>query len=410
MKFEYFIARRYIFAKRSFNFITVITVLSIIGITVGVAALIVVLSIFNGFQNMTKKQFLGFDPHIRIVPKEGTWFDPKGLTKQIAEIEMTESIVESYNSKAIGFNNNQVQVFELLAVDSEHEDFYDGIRRATIFGKFALKTDNPRLPGIVVGNVLADKLRVLPGDTLMLLSPRSIEKIISGVGMRGTQPAIVTGIFSSNIKDYDSRFGISSDVLAKSILNPNMGFINSIDLRINDIKHLDAMKSKISAILPKDLQVLTWQDLNPDLFAIMKFERFATFSVLSIIIMLAVFNVLISLSMTVIEKRRDIGVLRSMGASGKSIRNIFVYQGVIIGLVSTVIGTALGLFVSFGQINYKWLKVDSSKFIIDAIPVAVDSADVWIIAGFSIILSTIATIYPARRASDMEIIGSIRTE
>jgi lipoprotein-releasing system permease protein len=91
MKFEYFIALRYIFAKRSFNFITVITVLSIIGITVGVAALIVVLSIFNGFQNMTKKQFLGFDPHIRIVPKEGNWFDPNELTKQIAEIEMTDS-------------------------------------------------------------------------------------------------------------------------------------------------------------------------------------------------------------------------------------------------------------------------------------------------------------------------------
>jgi lipoprotein-releasing system permease protein len=410
MKFEYFIALRYIFAKRSFNFITVITVLSIIGITVGVAALIVVLSIFNGFQNMTKKQFLGFDPHIRIVPKEGNWFDPNELTKQIAEIEMTESIVESYNSKAIGFNNNQVQVFELLAVDAEHEDFYQGIKRATIFGKFKLKTDNPRLPGIVVGNVLADKLRVLPGDTLMLLSPRSIERIISGVGLRGTQPALVTGIFNSNIKDYDSRFGISSDILAKSILNPKIGFVNSIDLRIKDIKHLDAMKSKISGILPNDLQILTWQDLNPDLFAIMKFERFATFAVLSIIIMLAVFNVLISLSMTVIEKRRDIGVLRSIGASGKAIRNIFVYQGLIIGFVSTVIGTALGLFVSFGQINYKWLKVDSSKFIIDAIPVAVDSTDVWIIAAFSLILSTIATIYPARRASDMDIIGSIRTE
>jgi lipoprotein-releasing system permease protein len=244
----------------------------------------------------------------------------------------------------------------------------------------------------------------------MLLSPRSIERIISGVGLRGTQPALVTGIFNSNIKDYDSRFGISSDILAKSILNPKIGFVNSIDLRIKDIKHLDAMKSKISGILPNDLQILTWQDLNPDLFAIMKFERFATFAVLSIIIMLAVFNVLISLSMTVIEKRRDIGVLRSIGASGKAIRNIFVYQGLIIGFVSTVIGTALGLFVSFGQINYKWLKVDSSKFIIDAIPVAVDSTDVWIIAAFSLILSTIATIYPARRASDMDIIGSIRTE
>ncbi|MBE2188060.1 MAG: ABC transporter permease [Desulfobulbaceae bacterium] len=410
MKFEYFIALRYIFAKRSFNFITVITVLSIIGITVGVAALIVVLSIFNGFQNMTKKQFLGFDPHIRIVPKEGNWFDPKELTKQIAKIEMTESIVESYNSKVIGFNNNQVQVFELLAVDSKKEDFYQGIKRATIFGKFNLETDNPRLPGIVVGNVLADKLRVLPGDTLMLLSPRSIEKIITGVGLRGTQPAVVTGIFNSNIKDYDSRFGISSDILAKSILNPKIGFVNSIDLRIKDIKHLDVMQSQLSVILPNDLQILTWQDLNPDLFAIMKFERFVTFAVLSIIIMLAVFNVLISLSMTVIEKRRDIGVLRSLGASGNAIRNIFVYQGVIIGFVSTVIGTALGLFVSFGQINYKWLKVDSSKFIIDAIPLAVDSADVWIIAAFSLILSTIATIYPARRASDMDIIGSIRTE
>lgn len=410
MKFEFFIALRYIFAKRSFNFITVITVLSIIGITVGVAALIVVLSIFNGFQNLTKNQFLGFDPHIRIVPNKGNWFDSDGLIEQIETLNLTQSIVESYNSKVIGFNNNQVQVFELLAVELKNEDFFSGIKKSTIFGRFNLETDNSKLPGIVLGNVIADKLRVLPGDTLMLLSPRSIERIISGIGMRGTQAAIVTGIFNSNIKDYDSRFGISGDLLAKSILNPKVGYVNSIDIRIHDIKKLELIKSEISRLLPKDLQVLSWQDLNPDLFAIMKFERFATFSVLSIIIMLAVFNVLVSLSMTVIEKRRDIGVLRSIGSSCKSIRNMFVYQGVIIGFMSTVLGTALGLFVSYGQIHYKWLKVDSSKFIIDAIPVAVDLNDVWIIAFFSVFLSAIATIYPARRASDLDIIGAIRTE
>lgn len=410
MKFEIFIALRYIFAKRSFNFITVITVLSIIGITVGVAALIVVISIFNGFQNITKQQFLGFDPHLRIVPKEGNWFNSGQLLNEIKQHDNVGEAVESYNSKVIGFNNNQVQVFELLALDESQIDFYSGIERATIFGKFKLITDDKIMSAIVLGNVLADKLRVLPGDTLTLLSPRSIEKIMSGVGMRGAQKAFVAGIYNSNIKDYDSRFGFSNDLLAKAILNPKVGEINSIDIRLHDLKYIEQTTSELNKIISDNLQILTWQDLNPDLFAIMRFERFSTFAVLSLIIMLAVFNVLISLSMTVIEKRRDIGVMRSIGASKVNMRNIFIYQGIIIGLLSTFLGVIIGLFVSYGQINYKWFKVDSSKFIIDAIPLDIHMADIWVIAIFSLILSSLSAIYPANRAADVEVINSIRTE
>lgn len=410
MKFEIFIALRYIFAKRSFNFITVITALSIIGITVGVAALIVVISIFNGFQNITKQQFLGFDPHIRIVPKEGNWFNSGQLLNEIKQHDNVAEAVESYNSKVVGINNNQVQVFELLALDESQKDFYSGIELATIFGKFKLITDDKIMSAIVLGNVLADKLRVLPGDTLTLLSPRSIEKIISGVGMRGAQKAFVAGIYNSNIKDYDSRFGFSNDLLAKAILNPKIGEINSIDIRLHDLKYIEQTTSEFNKIISDNLQILTWQDLNPDLFAIMRFERFSTFAVLSLIIMLAVFNVLISLSMTVIEKRRDIGVMRSIGASKVNMRNIFIYQGIIIGLLSTFLGVIIGLFVSYGQINYKWFKVDSSKFIIDAIPLDLHMADIWVIAIFSLILSSLSALYPAKRAADVEVINSIRTE
>ncbi len=410
MKFEIFIALRYIFAKRSFNFITVITILSIVGITVGVASLIVVISIFNGFQNITKQQFLGFDPHMRIMPKKGNWFEPGKLLDEILQNENVAEAVESYNSKVIGFNNNQVQVFELLALSENHLDFYSGIARTTIFGKFKLVTDDQLMPAIVLGNVLADKLRVLPGDTLTLLSPRSIERIISGVGMRGAQKAFVAGIYNSNIKDYDSRFGFSNDILAKAILNPKVSEVNSIDIRLYDLKLIEQTSAELKKIAADNLQILTWQDLNPDLFAIMRFERFSTFAVLSLIIMLAVFNVLISLSMTVIEKRRDIGVIRSMGASKVNMRNIFIYQGIFIGLLSTLLGVIIGLLVSYGQINYKWFKVDAGKFIIDAIPLDLHMADIWLIVIFSMFLSSISALYPAKRAADVEVINSIRTE
>lgn len=411
MKIEQFIALRYIITKRNFQFISVITILSLIGITVGVASLISVLSIFNGFQSLTKTQFIGFDPHIRIVSEKGVWININDtLINKIKSIPEIKILTTTIQGRVVGINDTELQVFSLVSVPKNDSEFLDGVRKTTIFGKFYLETPDS-YPAIVLGNALADRLRVLPGDTLKIVSPKIIEQSLVSFQRQKEIKAFVAGIFNSNIKDYDIMYGFSSDELGKRLLNPKIGNYSSIDIKLNDISKLVIIQKQIKKIINNDaIRVLSWQDLNPDLFNIMKFERFATFSVLSIIIILAVFNVLISLSMTVVEKRQDIGILKSMGADNKIIRNIFIWEGFIIGAFSTVIGTLLGLFLCWGQINYKWFKIDSAKFIIDSIPVEVFTQDVIIVAIFSLFLTTIATIYPAYRAMNTKVIEAIRSE
>lgn len=409
MNFELKIASRYIVTKRSFHFISVITFLSLIGITVGVAALITVLSIFNGFQDLTKAQFIGFDPHIRIVPEKGAWLPvDDSLISSISNIPEVDIVTKTISGRIVGINGTELQVFSLVSIPAKDVDFLSGVRRTTIFGNFSIRT-NDGFPSIVMGNALADRLRILPGDTLKFVSPKMIEQSIVGFQRQREVRAVLTGIFNSNIKDYDIMYGFASDTLGKLLLNPKIGAFSSVDIKLKNIDYLGKVKSQIeSKLLNSNTKLQTWQDLNPDLFNIMKFERFATFSILSIIIVLAVFNVLVSLSMTVVEKRQDIGILKAMGASRKAIRNIFLLEGLIIGFVSTLSGTALGLFVCWGQINFKWFRIDATKFIIDSIPVSVSSGDVITVALFSLFLTSIATIYPAFRAASTQVIEAIR--
>ena len=410
MKIELKVALRYIITKRSFHFISVITFLSLIGITVGVAALISVLSIFNGFQDLTKAQFIGFDPHLRIIPQKGAWIRVDDtLISKLRAIPQVKLATTTISGRVVGINDKELQVFSLVSIPKDDNDFLSGVKKTTIFGNFSINT-NDGFPAIVMGNALADRLRILPGDTIKLVSPKMIEQSVVGFQRQREVRAVLTGIYNSNIKDYDIMYGFSADTLGKLLLNPKRGTYSSIDIKLNNIDDLDYTKNLISGIINNpEYKIQSWQELNPDLFSIMRFERFATFSILSIIIVLAVFNVLVSLSMTVVEKRQDIGILKAMGASSRTIRNIFLWEGLIIGIISTFTGTAIGLFVCWGQINYKWFKVDATKFIIDSIPVAVNTQDVIIVALFSLFLTTVATIYPAYRAASTQVIEAIRT-
>ncbi|GAB1371487.1 ABC transporter permease [Candidatus Kapaibacterium sp.] len=411
MKVEQFIAFRYIITKRTYHFISIITILSLIGITVGVAAIIAVLSIFNGFQVLTKSQFIGFDPHIRIIPESGAWINfQDSLYNEISKIEEIEIISKNIQGRIIGSNRSELQVFTLVTVPEDKSYYLDGVRKSTIFGKFSISSDN-RLPNIVIGNAIADRLRVSIGDTIRLLSAKQVEQAIVSFARQREVKAIVSGIFMSNIKDYDITYGFSSDVLGKLLFNPKIGAVSAIDIKLKNIDDLNNIKSKLENYINDDkFKVITWQELNPDLFNIMKFERFATFAILSIIIFLAVFNVLVSLSMTVVEKRQDIGVLKALGADNKIISRIFIWEGIAIGIVSTLAGTLLGLGFCYGQINFKWFKIDGSKFIIDAIPVEVVAMDVITVAVFSLVLTSLAKIYPSIRASSTTVIESIRSE
>jgi lipoprotein-releasing system permease protein len=410
MDLSFFIAKRYIFTKRNFQFISVITFLSLIGIAIGVAALIIVLSIFNGFQELTKQQFIGFDPHLRILPKNADWINLDSINiSKIKNISGVNIVTSNISSKSIITKNQALQTVSINSIDEKYSEFYSGIKNSIILGKWQLSNDNS-MPGIILGTSLAANLNAYPGDTVTLFSSSEIEQFLTRFHVNSGYSLIVTGIFASNIKDYDFTMAFITNNSAHLLFNPPVNSVTSIDIKVNNINNILLIKNHLESTLNKVLKVITWQDLNPDLFYIMRFERFSTFAVLSIIVILAVFNVLISLSMTVIEKHRDIGILKSMGAETKTIYKIYLFEGLLIGSIGTFFGTAIGLAFCYGQINYKWFKIDTSKYIIDSIPMNIQFFDIVFIICFALFLSGLAAIYPAYRAGNTLIIDSIRSE
>ncbi len=404
------IAIRYIFTKRNFQFITIISIISIIGITVGVAALIIVMSIFNGFQELTEKQIVGYDPHIRISPKKGAWLN--NIDSIIIPIQSNSEITsfaKVISGKVVGINNNIVQVFNLQGIEEDNSKFFNEVKKSIVLGKFKFQ-DNFGNPGIVIGAGLSDKLKVLPGDSLLIVSPKMVESSITSFKPYKSTKVIVMGIFQTNIQDFDYRDGFVLSNTAKKIFYSPSNSFSSLELRIKDSYSSFKIAKQLKSSLNQNLKIETWQDLNMDLYRIMKFERIAAFLILMLIIVLAVFNVLVSLTMTVVEKKSDISVLKAMGANSKMIRSIFLAEGSFIGIISTISGVLLGLGFCYGQIYYKWFAIDTNKYIIDAIPLSVDYNDVIIVIIVSLILSTLATLYPSLRAGKQEIAKGIRAE
>lgn len=399
------IALRYIFTRRTYNFITVITTISIIGIVLGVAALIAVLSIFNGLQGLSKNQIVAWDPHLKIVPHAGAYM-PLPDTSKIPGNARTAAVVEG---KGILIKGNTTNIATIKTFGVEDMDFYSEIAGRIYFGQYSFSNINS-LPGIMLGAGIADKLGALPGDTVFIISPDILQGSVASFGAPDPERAVVTGIFMSGLKDYDKSLVLADLTFGRKLFRTGKDKYTSLDIRFDDFKKADAMAPKLRKSLPENFDVLTWKDLNSQLYGVMQFERIAVFAILSIIIILAVFNVFASLTMTVTEKQRDIGVLASMGASGDLIRKIFLSEGVLIGALSTFLGTIMGLGFCFGQIEFGWFKINAINTIVDEIPVEVFTGDVIMVIAISMTMSSIATIYPARKASSVKVIEALRSE
>jgi lipoprotein-releasing system permease protein len=270
---------------------------------------------------------------------------------------------------------------------------------------------NADLPGIIIGSELSDKLKVLPRDTITLMSPSLIESTFLNLGQKPGIQAVITGIFSTHAKEYDQIYAYSSDVLGIKLFKAPPESAHSIDIRLKNFNDVEKVKSELEQFfIDKGVIIQSWYDLHRELYNILRFERYASFIILSLIIIIAIFNVLASLSMTVVEKNVDIATLKAIGGSNRLIQRIYMAEGFIIGLISTIVGALLGLGFCYGQIHFQWFKLDTSKFLIQAIPVSVYANDVIVVCIFSLLLSFLAAIYPARRAARTIIAKAIREE
>lgn len=410
MSFESKIAIRYIFTKRTFNFITVITSISILGITAGTAALIAVLSIFNGFQELTVKQIVGFDPHIRISPAKGNVFEYNNeLKTKLGDLGGDVSIAPIIQGKVVAMHGETMQVFTLSGIGEDYYSFIDELKKSIIVGEINFHYGEHRR-GLMIGSALADRLGVFAGDQVEIISPKMIESSLQSYSHPKGEKLYVAGVYQTNIKDNDLTSGFVISNIAESIFSMGNGEINNLDLRLTDFRKADYYAKQLEAKIGNEYKISTWKDINSDLYQVMQFEKMASFSIIGIIIMIAVFNVLSSLAMTVTEKKQDIAIFKAVGATNNFVRNIYLIEGSLIGFIGTFLGTSLGLAFVKGQEHFKWFTIDSNRYIIDAVPVSLEISDLVAIISFSMLLSFLATIYPARKASKTIVAEAIRGE
>lgn len=410
MSYERFIAKRYLLSKHKINFITIISLISITGITLGVAALIVVLSVFNGFGSLVTSFLMNFDPHLRVEYKIDTkqkdFGDFVNIIKRTPDIKFFAPFV---SGKVLVVSNQITQVINLKGIDTAATENVYNIKENIIYGSDDFAIDDNQ-SGVIIGLRLADQLRTLVGDTITVISPEGIERAIAQFGVPNSAKFIVKGIFSSQNNEYDESLIFVPLEDAQYLLGYD-DEIQGYDIKLNNsdnsFKSKEFLESKLDK---KTFEISTWYDFHKELYSVMQIERWVAYILLSLIIAVASFNILGSLSMSVIEKKRDIGILRSMGSKEKSILKIFMYEGLMIGIVGTFLGVLIGYFICFLQLQYNIYPLDPTQYKIDSLPLEIRISDFFYIAGVSLLLSLIASYIPAKRAAKVDALQAIKWE
>ncbi len=410
MSYEKFIAKRYLLSKHKINFITIISFISITGITLGVAALIVVLSVFNGFGSLVTSFLMNFDPHLRVEYKvDSNNDDYEKVTSIIKKTPDLKSFAPFVSGKVLAFRKGITQVISLKGIDLKNADDIYNIKDNILFGSADLN-DEDDSPGILIGLRLADRLQVLVDDTITIISPAGIEKVIAQFGMPNTQHFVVRGIFSSQNNEYDESLAFTYLSEAQYLLGYKESY-QGFEIKLNNSDNSFKAKDYLDTKLDEELfEINTWYDFHKELYSVMQIERWVAYILLSLIIAVATFNILGSLSMSVIEKKRDIGILRSMGSKENSILKIFMYEGLMIGLIGTGLGVLLGYFICFLQIQYNIYPLDPTQYKINSLPLEIRFWDFFVIAGASLSLSFIASLIPAKRAAKVDALQAIKWE
>ena len=412
MSYELFIGLRYLKAKRKQTFVSLITIISIAGVTVGVTALIVVLAVMNGFKEDLRVKILGVTSHVVISRFEGN----------IANYEQVEAKVEKVSGvvAATPFIYTQVMISSGQAISGV---VLRGIDPKTA-GKVINLTKNLRVgslkdlaaedrlsggtPGIILGNELARNLGVSQGEPVTVISP--LGRLTPLGQVPRSQTFRVTGIFDSGMYEYDSTLAYVSLSAAQRFLGIG-DRVTGIEVRVSDIYEADRLAKAISKVLGGyPYWSRDWMRMNKNLFSALKLEKIVMFIILTLIILVAAFNIVGTLTMVVLEKTRDIAILKSMGATSRSIMKIFMIEGAIIGLVGTILGLLGGFALCALLATYKFVELPQDVYYISTLPVKMDPVDVALIAVAAMVISLAATLYPAWQASRLDPAEAIRYE
>lgn len=409
MSFELFIGTRYLRARQKQAFISLITILSITGVMVGVMALIVVIAVMAGFESDLKSRILGVESHIVVMRHGGPFAGKSELIKLIENIKGVSAASPFVYTQVMLKSSSGVSGAVLKGVDPTSAGRIVKNLKADSLQRNEISERNTGyqnfVPGIILGKELAGILGVSVGDMVYLISPTGI---ISPIGhLPSMKQFEVKGLFESGIHDYDGSFAYVNISDAQKILR--MGdSITGIEIRVDDIDLARKIAEKIVKDLGFPYWTRDWTQMNKNLFSALKLEKTVMFIILTLIVLVAALNIASTLIMMVMEKTRDIAILKAMGATDKSIRRIFVFKGMIIGSVGTSLGVCAGYLLCKLLEKYKFIDLPGDVYYITTLPVRLVAFDVLLIASAALVICFLATLYPAHQASKLNPVEAIR--
>ncbi|MCL1889593.1 MAG: ABC transporter permease [Desulfovibrionaceae bacterium] len=420
MRFELFIALRYLRAKRRQTFISVISVFSMVGVALGVASLIVAMGIMNGFTTELREKIMGATPQVVIYNLYEGMQDYEELRRRILEVPGVLSVAPFLYTELAISSPRGVKGLMTRGIEAEGGPSSVAMLNNLLSGNLRYLNHPPDVDeggddsaplaarGIIIGKELADNLQVGVGSRVNLLVPSGRR------GSAGVSPRVVSfavaGVFSTGMLHFDGSLGFISLEAAREIMGIKDERVNGLELTLGDPFKADQAALAVSGLLGDRYTVRTWMESNVNLFAALKLEKLAMGIVLSLIVLVASFSIIASLIMLVMEKTRDIAVLMSMGATRKAISKIFRLQGLIIGLTGTAFGFAAGCLLCFLLRRYKFIQLPEKAYPMNYVPVLLQWQDLFLITLGAVLICYLATLYPARQASGLEPAEALRAE
>jgi len=407
MSFELFVARRYLTARQKQAFISVISLISVLGVGLGVASLIVVVGVMHGFSTELRDKILGINAHMVAAVAGGAMHDYRELMGKAEAVPGVLGATPFVYTEVMLSSARGVKGVVLRGVDPASAGKVLALPKEMIVGSLDdLEIPGP-FPGIVLGRELADRLGLIVGETVNLMSPAGKESAA------GFSPKVKTfvlrGLFKSGMYEYDSTLAYVTIPAAQELLGFKRDIATGIELKVADVDAVDTLAPKVRAALGgPPLFVRTWIDMNGNLFKALHLEKTAMFVILVMIVVVGCFSIITTLVMLVMEKTRDIAILMSMGATPAAIRKIFMLQGIIIGVVGTALGYALGLGLALALEKYQFIKIPGDVYPMDHLPVRLDWPDMIIIGVTALALCFLATMYPARQAARLSPVEALR--
>ena len=406
--FELYIATRYLLARRRQAFVSLISVVSIAGVAVGVMALVVAQALMTGMQQELRDRIIGAEAHVYVTKITGGGFDD--FRREAARLTTVPGVVGAAPSilgKAMATAGGGEAFISLKGIDPDLEPQVTEVASSVQHGSLQALREvyDGVLGGVVIGEDLAVSLGVFVGDTVSVLTPQS--STLSPMGMMPRPRRLrVVGVFNLGLWQYDSAYGFVTLDVARRLFKKDR--VDMMELRVEDVDDAPEVARAVTQTLGPGYLAEDWAQLNRALFSALRLEKMAIGITIGLIMMVAALNIVASLILLVMEKSRDIAILKTMGASSRSIRRIFVLQGGIIGAVGTTVGAVCGFVISYVADRYQLVRVPIDVYDIAWIPFAIQPVDFLLVIGAALVICLLATIYPSRQASRLDPAEALR--